>query len=372
MSARFTLLFLLFDVIAFTGYGQVAKENPFTIVANIRGLKEGTKLYLFDYDTQEYIDSAFASNDRFTLRGTFREPKQLAISTAQPDYHAVGFFWVDQDTSYLTGNLGDFKRAVIKGSTTEDEYQQYKTLLIPIQQKRDSLSTIKRKLQYKDSLARAEVEKSFQTLDDEILATKVSFIKQHPDSYVGGEFLRLFTLTKELPKETIQSLYKGLSPKLQQSGSGQRVEYYLRLSNNVQIGHTYLDFTQKDLAGQDVRVSDFKGKYTLLEFWSSGCVPCRAENPQLVKLYHQYHPQGLEIVGVSLDVDKQRWKTAIEQDQLPWPQLSDLKGAYNQGAMIYNIPGMPSNFLIDTDGKIIGKDLRRDKLVDKLVEIFGK
>ncbi|GAA4445798.1 TlpA disulfide reductase family protein [Nibrella saemangeumensis] len=369
-----SILFLwLINII---GYGQSLQnpdhERQFTIIGRIEGLKDQTKLFLFDYDTQKDIDSTFSKNNQFVLRGKRIEPKQLAISTALPDYHAVGFFWVDNDTVHLSGTLLQFKQAVLSGSKTEDEHRRYKALLVPFHQKRDSLTALKRKLQYKDSVARREVENGFIALETQTQAIKIEFIKQSPDSYVSAEFLRLFTLTKDLPKSQIQSLYLGLSNRLQRSAIGQRIREYLELSQDLAIGNHYIDFTQFDLAGNPVKVSDYKGKYVLLEFWGSGCVPCRAENPQMVELYKKYHPQELEIIGISLDIDKDRWRKAVEQDQLPWPQLSDLKGAYNKGVLIYNVPAMPSNFLIDSNGIIIGRDLRREKLKDKLAELFKK
>lgn len=352
--------------------GGLPAEHRFTIIGQIDGLKDSTKLHLYDFDIQKDVDSASAQSGRFTLQGTFREPKQLAISTAYPNYRAVGYFWVDQDTVYLTGHVNRFKQAVLKGSKTEDENQLYKALLVPIQHKKDSLSAVKRKLQYRDSLARTAVEKGFVTLEKEVLSTKIKFIRQHPDSYVSAEFLRLFTLTKEVPKSTSQSLYAGLSGQLQKSSIGQRIQEYLQLSEDVRIGRHFVDFVQVDLTGRNVKLSDYKGKYLLLEFWGSGCIPCRAENPQMVDLYQKYHPKGLEIVSVSLDTEADRWKTAVSQDKLPWPQLTDLKGVYNRAALIYDVSGIPSNFLIDSRGIIIGQDLRREKLEEKLAKLFGK
>ncbi|GAB2565091.1 redoxin domain-containing protein [Spirosoma aerophilum] len=354
--------------------GEVTKAHKFVIIGKVEGLTDSTILYLFNFNTAKAIDSALVQDGQFWLRGQFTEPEQFSVSTkyVYQNYHSTGYFWIDGDTIHLTGTLKKLEQAIIKGSKMENESRQYKELLIPIQHQRDSLSSVKRRLQYKDSLARAAVENGFIKLDEAIRSTQVKFIKQHPNSYVGVEFLRLFALTRELPKSTIQTLYSGLSGELQKSTIGQHIQEYLQLSQDIQIGDTFTDFTQVDLAGRTVKFSAFKGKYTLLEFWSSGCVPCRAENPQMVELYKQYHAQGLEIVGISLDEDRERWKRAIEQDQLPWPQLSDLKGAFNKGALIYDVAGLPTNFLIDSTGKIIGRDLRRDKLKSKLVGIFNK
>jgi peroxiredoxin len=108
----------------------------------------------------------------------------------------------------------------------------------------------------------------------------------------------------------------------------------------------------------------------LLEFWASWCGPCRGENPNLRRQYALYKGKGLEIIGVSLDHDKQAWKQAIEKDQLPWIHVSDLKGWKNEVATSYGIMAVPANFLIDPSGKIVAQNLRGEVLNKKLEEIL--
>ena len=133
------------------------------------------------------------------------------------------------------------------------------------------------------------------------------------------------------------------------------------------------DFEQQSADGKTIKVSDFRGKYLLLDFWASWCGPCRAENPRLVKAYHQYKDQGFEILGISLDNPDQRqaWLGAIETDGLTWPQVSDLRGAKNKGAVLYGVNKIPANFLLDPEGRIVAHDLRGQALLDKLVAVFN-
>ena len=117
-------------------------------------------------------------------------------------------------------------------------------------------------------------------------------------------------------------------------------------------------------------MSELNGKVILLEFWASWCGPCRQENPNLVKTYNIFNPKGFEIFAVSLDEDKESWLKAIQEDNLKWKHVSDLKGSRNEASLIYGINGIPDNFLISENGEIIGRNLRGDKLNQKLKEIL--
>jgi peroxiredoxin len=137
-------------------------------------------------------------------------------------------------------------------------------------------------------------------------------------------------------------------------------------------GGTPPNFAQENPDGQMLSLSDFKGQYLLLDFWASWCGPCRRENPNVVRMYEKYRDKGFEILGISLDNNKQRWLNAIEKDQLTWPQISDLKGWSNQVAQQYQVTAIPKTFLLDPNGRIIAVNLRGPALEAKLEEIFSK
>ncbi len=138
------------------------------------------------------------------------------------------------------------------------------------------------------------------------------------------------------------------------------------------IGSKFTDFTMSGTDGKEMKVSDFVGKndFLLVDFWASWCGPCRAEMPFVIKAYNAFHQKGFEVLGVSLDNDKEAWLKAIDQLKLPWPHMSDLKGWECEGAKLYNVRGIPANILIDKDGKIIAKNLRGEDLYNKLAELI--
>jgi peroxiredoxin len=143
--------------------------------------------------------------------------------------------------------------------------------------------------------------------------------------------------------------------------------------SKVPLGSKAADITQNDPAGKPVSLASLHGKYVLVDFWASWCAPCRAENPNVVKLYKQYQDKGFTVFGVSLDAEasKAAWIKAIAIDGLAWTQVSDLKGWANAAAKTYDVKSIPQNFLIDPNGVIIAKNLRGEELAKKLASLFN-
>jgi thiol-disulfide isomerase/thioredoxin len=147
----------------------------------------------------------------------------------------------------------------------------------------------------------------------------------------------------------------------------------IKFQDGLVVGATFPDFAEKDLNGQPLSASQFKGKVVLLDFWATWCAPCRAKLPGVIEIYKKYHPQGFEIIGISLDSDREQLAAFVKQQVgMTWPQYIDGEGDTNKLATKYGIEAIPYTLLIGPDGKIIGKDLRGDSLGQSVACALGK
>ena len=176
-------------------------------------------------------------------------------------------------------------------------------------------------------------------------------------------------ITKDLFKDNAPALQKWVNTLTKEATTSiyaQEIKNELSNLMNGAIGSPAMDFTQNDTADKPVSLSSFKGKYVLLDFWASWCLPCRKENPTVVKAFENYKDKNFTVLGVSLDQNADNWKTAIKQDSLLWQHVSDLKGWGNEVALQFEIFNIPQNFLLDPEGNIIAKNIRGASLERKL------
>jgi len=351
---------------------QSTRDSAYTITGKIEGLTDGWVWLSHRGLGGGPLDSTQVKNGSFVFKGYARQPHLCGIGqTGYVDGNRfpVSFF-VQPGELTVTGKMSAYADVVVTGSPVQDEYARF-------QADQKELGSSKQKTLKAFRAANAahrrheadSLEKEYDKLQDKTLQFIKDYAAAHPDSYVS-----VFTVYDNFgfmpDAPVLRPLFSGLTPAMQATFYGQQLKSSLDAAERTDIGQLAPDFTQPGVNGKPVPLSSFKGKYVLVDFWASWCGPCRRENPNVVKAYKKFHPKGFAILGVSLDDAKSRWVEAIQKDQLTWTHVSDLKGWENSAADLYGVKGIPMNFLLDKEGKIIGRGLRGEDLEKKLAELL--
>ena len=311
-------------------------KQEFLLIGTTNGIENGTYLYLDKISEEKIIDSVKVENNSFRFQTKLsKTPLQVVLRTK--DFSHYRFLWLENNRMEFDGTETDFRHANVTGSISENLSQSFR---------RET-----------DMLPR-----------NERLKKEMEFVKNNPKSIVSANILSIYSTT--WGKEKTKELFDLFSIENKNSEYGKSILKYIELNKDPKIGEKYVDFEMQNTIGEIEKLSDFNDKIVLLEFWSSNCGPCRQENPNLVKTFQKYNQKGFEIFAVSQDTKKSSWLKAIEKDELPWKQVSDLKGRDNSASLIYGINGIPDNFLIDRNGIIIARNLRGEKLNEKLAELM--
>lgn len=344
--------------------------GSYTINGKLDGLKDGDKLYLYHkYDEQVVGDSTTAKGGKFVFKGKTPEPNMYWLQLA-PKARTLLPFFIDKGKVTIEGKVDSISSAVVKNGPTQEDYIAYGNLFKIADKKKQAIVMAYNEAQSKgDSKAMEEQRAAYEKSDADIDVELKNFIKTHPRSPVSG-FVIYANFQNNPPVAELEALYQSLDPELRASKFGKVALERLDRMRGTNVGYPALDFTQNDVNDKPVKLSSYKGKYVLVDFWASWCGPCRAENPNVVEAYNTYKNKGFDILGVSLDNTKDKWLKAIEKDNLTWTHVSDLKGWSNEVAVKYGIQSIPANLLLDKEGKIIAKNLRGEELKARLEELL--
>ncbi|MES2829353.1 MAG: AhpC/TSA family protein [Bacteroidota bacterium] len=363
------------------------KAIQFKLIVNTKGFYRQPALYLaYQIDGRKIIDSAKydLNKDVFVFLGNIDKPLQATVvadydNKGLPEFiqKAKSGAKVDQLKIYLhqgTINLSAISalsNGQITGSSINTDYLILNRLLAPITEQKNIISN-----QFKAGLDHVAANLLNRQIDSlGIIEKHISwkFIQDHSDSYYS-----LISLAEyggsSLDEDHTTALYNGLSNEIRNTSFGKKFGQYLKDDKTLIIGTKAPEFTQNDTAGRPISLSNFRGKYVLLNFWASWCGPCRDENPYIRELYQNFKNRYFTILGVSLDGadGKAAWIKAINDDNLMWTQVSDLKHWNNKVSTLFCVTAIPKNFLIDPNGIIIGKSLDFEELKGKLEELLPK
>jgi peroxiredoxin len=361
--------------------GVVFAQPNVTVNASIKGLKAGQWVYLIRISNMEK-DSVKAEEGAFQFKKNIPDGEGdlyvLQIGRGHKVYNGVIYddippisVYLDDGTVTIKGNGPGFKDAEVSGAASAEDLYAYSNL-IENKLHADELQEKGKELSEKQDTAGLKIlQLQMDSVTSAYFKLTEQWVNEHPNSPVSA-FLIGNILRAKLSFEELEVLLNKLSPSAKNNPATRNILQVIE-TNKLKltaIGQTAPDFIQNDTLGNPVALKNFRGKYVLIDFWASWCMPCREENPNVLKAFNAYKNENFTVLGISLDGEKKEWLNAIRKDGLIWEQVSDLKGRENTAGAKYDITAIPSNFLIDPDGKIIAKNLYGEDLQKKLEEVL--
>ncbi|MEY3737348.1 MAG: hypothetical protein RL544_126 [Bacteroidota bacterium] len=346
---------------------QSAIAADFTVTGKMKGLTNGSTATLKNVFNGQSLATATIADGAFVLKGNVNEGMLMQLSFSAAPQLNIELF-IGNETVVIDGDLAAPDQIKLTGSVVHQTYEKFRQQFVPM---KDKLNAIVPLIQAETAQTpkRDSLINLFNSYKQVLLNETVGFMNANPTSVVSSFALYAVGPLLSSPQE-LESKFNALQPAAQKGYFSELIVKSLNDAKVGQIGSMATEFTQNDQYGKPIKLSSFRGKYVLIDFWASWCRPCRQENPNVVKAYNTYKAKNFTVLGVSLDQDKASWIQAIAADKLTWTHVSDLKYWSNEVAQLYHIQSIPANMLIDPTGKIIGKDLRGEELLQKLATIL--
>ena len=359
----------LSTVLFFTSCNEQKDTNTYTVNLTINGA-EDTRVYMEQQVDNKWIkfDSAEMVSGKAVFTGELEHPEFFYITIKDQSNYLPAF--VEPGEMSITTNMASPNDRSVDGSEAHTEFAYIIDSTNSLTNAIRQLSMDYRTAQSADdTLTMKKIEKDYEKLSNQKTEFIMDYALSHPTSAVP-----VFVVLNNLHSyefEELDQLNSSLDPSISNSRYVKDLNDKVLALKKVAVGQPFLDFTLNDPEGNPVPLSSVVGEnYVLIDFWAAWCQPCRAENPNIVEAYNEYHDQGFDVFGVSLDRDMESWKKAIEEDELSWTQVSDLQSWNSAAGKLYGVRSIPHNLLLDPNGIIIEKNLRGEDLQVKLAEIF--
>ena len=364
------------------------KGKPFRVSGKFKNMAKSPDWVFLQYRVagEWKTDSAKANEGKYSFSGILEEPVTGYLRVRYPvgsdGKRPALVNGRDAATVFLQpgkikiSSVDSFSNMQVKGSAAHLEYKKLILAGKPYDEQMKPLNArYSEQRVANDNQGMEKTEKEMEAVDaakkEKVFA---DYVKRNPASPVAIYALQQY-VGWDINPDKAEPLFNSLAESNKNLPSARLLWEKIDIAKRTGIGRMAMDFTQNDTLGRPVTLSSLRGKYLLVDFWASWCGPCRAENPNVVKVFQKYKDRNFHIIGVSLDRpgQQEKWMKAIHDDKLEWTHVSDLQFWNNEVAKQYGINAIPQNLLLDPEGKIIAKNLRGEELEAKLGEaIEGK
>jgi thiol-disulfide isomerase/thioredoxin len=351
---HFLIILILFVLVSCT-----KQRETYLIKGKIKNIPDSTVVELYEYhdDYGKLIGTDTIINGNFEFEGVAKKiPSKMDISFSDwENYYGSCKFWVDNEVIQILGKNKYPSSWIVKSNNKEQIAfesirQSTKELMII----GDSLRLLRKQNRENKDLSN-RIKKSIDSIGQIRLKLEFDLIVENPNSLSAVEMLyRTAKLDPSVDKKRVKQAYNKLNETYKNSLFGQGIKETFKENEIPEIGDKMINFVAHDTAGINYSLTDFQGKYILLDFWHLGCGPCNAAISETIEL-HKNNREILIIVGINLISDEKLWIEKSRSEGIPWVNLSDGKGTYAGLSSVYGILALPTYFLINPDGVIIEK-----------------
>lgn len=337
------------------------------INGTVRGASDGDYVYLLDIDEEvDTLAKAKISAQKFSMEYTAESPQVLFLVYENDDYHYYSEIVVEKgnidvkldENSKVTGTPNNDLLAGLRDKLNKSQ-ETYSKLVSDFANCRDSVLFL-------------ELDQKIKEMNKEYDNIINGFLNENINSVAG-----LYILEQTLPlfsEEQVKTFLESVSEENRQLEYYKRVEEKINKELSTNAGHEIIDFTMNDMDGVERRFSELiqEHQLTLVDFWATWCGPCMAEIPELRKFVEEFKDKDIQVVGISLDSDRNKWLKTIKKEKMNWTHLSDLKQWDNEAARLYNVQAIPCLMLVDRSGYIISKGASLEEVRASVLEVLGE